>query len=76
VVNWTGLWAPKGTPIAILKRLETEIALAMATPDMKEFAEGMGADPRQVNAAAFGKILQDSTLMWGKIAANTSFDKQ
>jgi hypothetical protein len=43
---------------------------------MKEFAEGMGADPRQVNAAAFGKILQDSTLMWGKIAANTSFDKQ
>ena len=76
VVNWTGLWAPKGTPAAVLKRLETEIALAMASPDMKEFAEGMGAEPRQVNAAAFAKIVQDSTVMWGKIAANTSFDKQ
>ncbi len=76
VVNWTGLWAPKGTPTAILKRLESEIAVAMASLDMKEFAEGMGADPRQVNAAAFAKILQDSTSMWGKIAANTSFEKQ
>jgi tripartite-type tricarboxylate transporter receptor subunit TctC len=59
-----------------LRRLETEIALAMVSPDMKEFAEGMGAEPRQVNAAAFAKIVQDSTVMWGKIAANTSFDKQ
>ncbi len=76
VVNWTGLWAPKGTPAAVLGRLQKEIATAMATPDMKAFADGMGADPRQVNAEAFARILKDSTEAWGKVAGNTAFERQ
>ncbi len=76
VVNWTGLWAPKGTPPAVLARLQKEIATAMATPDMKAFAEGMGADPRQVGAEVFSRMLKDSTEAWGKVAANTAFERQ
>jgi len=76
VVNWTGLWAPKGTPAAVLGRLQKEIATAMATPDMKAFAEGMGADPRQLQAEAFARMLKDSTEAWGKVAANTAFERQ
>jgi len=76
VVNWTGLWAPKGTPAAVTARLQKEIATAMATPDMKTFAEGMGADPRQVGAEAFAKMLKDSTEGWGKVVAHTGFERQ
>ena len=76
VVNWTGLWAPKGTPQPVLARLQKEIATAMATPDMKAFAEGMGADPRQVGADVFTRMLKDSTEAWGKVAANTAFERQ
>jgi tripartite-type tricarboxylate transporter receptor subunit TctC len=76
VVNWTGLWAPKGTPAATLSRLQKEIATAMATPDLKAFAEGMGADPRQVTGESFARILKDSTESWGKVANNTSFERQ
>jgi tripartite-type tricarboxylate transporter receptor subunit TctC len=76
VVNWTGLWAPKGTPAAVLNRLQKEIATAMATPDMKAFAEGMGADPRQVNAEAFARVLKDSSEAWGRVAANAAFERQ
>ena len=76
VVNWTGLWAPKGTPPAVLARLQKEIATAMATPDMKAFAEGMGAEPRQVGAEAFARMLRESTDAWGKVAANTAFERQ
>ena len=76
VVNWTGLWAPKGTPAPVLARLQQEIAKAMATPDMKAFAQGLGAEPRMADADAFAKMLIDSNLLWGKIAANASFDKQ
>ena len=76
VVNWTGLWAPKGTPAPVLARLQKEIATAMATPDMKAFAEGMGADPRQVGSEVFGRMLKDSTEAWGKVAANTAFERQ
>ena len=76
VVNWTGLWAPKGTPPAVLARLQKEIATAMATPDMKSFAEGMGAEPRQVGSEAFAKMLKESTEAWGKVVASTAFERQ
>jgi tripartite-type tricarboxylate transporter receptor subunit TctC len=76
VVNWTGLWAPKGTPAAVTTRLQKEIATAMATPDMKSFAEGMGADARQVGAEAFAKMLKDSTEAWGKVVTHTGFERQ
>lgn len=76
VVNWTGLWAPKGTPPEAMARLQKEIATAMASADMKAFAEGMGAEPRQVGADAFARLLKTSTESWGKVAANTAFEKQ
>jgi tripartite-type tricarboxylate transporter receptor subunit TctC len=76
VVNWTGLWAPKGTPPAVMARLQKEITAAMATPDMKSFAEGMGAEPRQVGSEAFGRMLKESTEAWGKVAGNTAFERQ
>lgn len=76
VVNWTGLWAPKGTPEIALARLQKEIATAMATPDMKAFAEGMGAEPRQVGAEAFSRLLKESTGAWGKVASHAAFERQ
>ena len=76
VVNWTGLWAPKGTPPEALARLQKEIATAMASADMKAFAEGMGAEARQVGSDAFGRMLKDSTENWGKVVTNTAFEKQ
>lgn len=76
VVNWTGLWAPKGTPPDVIARLQGEIAKAMAKPDMKTFAEGLGGDPRVADAAAFSKMLSESSALWGKIASSAAFDKQ
>jgi len=76
LINWTGLWAPKGTPAPVIARLQKEIAIAMASPDMKAFAEGMGAEPKQIGGDVFAKVLKDSTETWGKIAANSAFEKQ
>ncbi|MDR7149137.1 tripartite-type tricarboxylate transporter receptor subunit TctC [Hydrogenophaga palleronii] len=76
VVNWTGLWAPKGTPVEVLERLHKEIEKAMASEDMKSFAVGMGAEARQVTGPAFATILKDSTDSWGKVVANTAFEKR
>lgn len=76
VVNWTGLWAPKGTPVEVLERLHKEIEKAMASEDMKSFAQSMGAEARQVTGPAFATILKDSTDSWGKVVANTAFEKR
>jgi tripartite-type tricarboxylate transporter receptor subunit TctC len=76
VVNWTGLWAPKGTPSAVLNQLQKEVAQALASSDMKAFAEGIGADPRVLGTEAFARMLKDSTDSWAKVASNTAFERQ
>lgn len=76
LINFTGLWAPKGTPPAVIERLQKEIATAMASADMKAFAEGIASEPGVWDAAAFSKDLQERTAYWGKVAANTAFERQ
>ncbi|WP_445657473.1 Bug family tripartite tricarboxylate transporter substrate binding protein [Achromobacter sp. NCFB-sbj8-Ac1-l] len=74
VVNWTGLWAPAGTPADVTDRLQREVARAMASEEMKTFAVKMGATPRAADAAEFRRILADSGVMWGKVARSIGFD--
>lgn len=74
VVNWTGLWVPKGTPPEVTDRLQREVARAMASDEMKAFASKMGAEPRAADAAEFAGILKDSGLMWGNVARNIGYD--
>jgi tripartite-type tricarboxylate transporter receptor subunit TctC len=76
LINFTGLWAPKGTPQAVVDRLQKEIAVAMASADMKAFAEGIASEPGHWDSAAFAKDLAERTAYWGKVAANTAFERQ
>lgn len=76
VVNFTGLWAPKGTPQAVLDRLQAELAKAMASADMKTYCDGIAAEPGHWDAPAFAKELAERTATWGKVAANTAFERQ
>lgn len=76
LINFTGLWAPKGTPQAVIDRLQKEVATAMATPDMKAFAANIASEPGVWDAAAFSKELAERTAFWGRIAANTAFERE
>jgi tripartite-type tricarboxylate transporter receptor subunit TctC len=76
LINFTGLWAPKGTPQAVVDRLQKEIATAMASTDMKTFAESIASEPGYWNAASFAHDLAERTAYWGKVAANTAFERQ
>lgn len=76
VVNFTGLWAPKGTPQPVLDRLQSELAKAMASADMKTYTDSIAAEPGYWDAAAFGRELAERTATWGKVAASTAFERQ
>jgi tripartite-type tricarboxylate transporter receptor subunit TctC len=76
LINFTGLWAPKGTPQAVIDRLQKELATAMASADMKAFSEGIASEPGFWDAATFAKDLHERTGYWGKVAANTAFERQ
>jgi tripartite-type tricarboxylate transporter receptor subunit TctC len=76
VINFTGLWAPKGTPQSVIDRLQAELAKAMASADMKTYSDSIAAEPGYWDAAAFSKELAERTATWGKVAANTAFERQ
>ncbi len=45
VFTWWGLFAPAGTPSDIVKRLSSEVARALAAPDLREKWLASGAEP-------------------------------
>jgi tripartite-type tricarboxylate transporter receptor subunit TctC len=55
---WTGLFAPKGTPKAILDKLHAEMVAILASPDVREkFAQG-GAETGGMSSAAFVAMIK------------------
>ncbi|MFN0300357.1 MAG: Bug family tripartite tricarboxylate transporter substrate binding protein [Burkholderiales bacterium] len=68
--SWWGLVAPAGTPDAIVQRLNTEMAKALATPALVERlrAEGVPDDGRKtITPAQFGMWIASEFEGWGKV---------
>ncbi|MEG0675699.1 MAG: tripartite tricarboxylate transporter substrate binding protein [Comamonas sp.] len=76
VVNFTGLWAPKGTPDAVLQVLRKNIAQAMASADIQSFADDLGAVPSVLNGQAFADKLKSDARLWESVAGKLGMDKQ
>lgn len=65
--NWFGLAAPKGTPPAVVDKLQTEVQKALTSPDLlKRFAE-QGAEPGGMPSAEFQKFVREETQRWGTL---------
>jgi tripartite-type tricarboxylate transporter receptor subunit TctC len=76
ILNFNGLWAPKGTPAAVIERLQAEVQKAIATPDVKAFVDSQGGIAGGATSAQFAKRVQDTTRMWGPVAARAKIEKQ
>ena len=58
---WVGLFAPARTPAAIVEKLHDEVAKIMASAEMKERLDKLGAEPFLLSPAAFDKFIVDET---------------
>lgn len=76
IVNFNGLWAPKGTPPAVIARIQAETAKAVQAPDVKAFFESQVGVPGGIPTAEFAKQVQETTQRWGKVAATAKVEKQ
>ena len=76
IVNFNGLWAPKGTPPEVLARLQAEVARAVATPDAKAFFDSQGGAPGGTRADAFARQVSETTRMWAPVAERAKVEKQ
>jgi tripartite-type tricarboxylate transporter receptor subunit TctC len=70
-VGWMGLFAPAGTPAAIVERLEAEIAIIQRHPDTVAKMATLNFEPPPVKTAAqFKTIVANDIRLWRKIVAD------
>ena len=76
VSTWYGLFAPKGTPPAIIERMTKELRTALLTAQTKEAWERNGSDVPDVTGAAFAKMVSSEVERWRKVVndANVKLD--
>jgi tripartite-type tricarboxylate transporter receptor subunit TctC len=64
---WTGIGAPRNTPIEIVEKLNQEINAGLADPKIKARLAGLGATALPGSPADFGKLIAEETQKWGKV---------
>lgn len=70
-VGWFGVFAPAGTPPAIVKRLTDEINKVQASPEMAALMQSVNFEPPPVKTQAeFQTIVLDDLRAWKKLAAD------
>ena len=64
---WVGMFAPAGTPPAIVARLNTEIRKAVNAPDLRERLIAIGAVPFAGTPEELGVYLRNEIEKYGKV---------
>jgi tripartite-type tricarboxylate transporter receptor subunit TctC len=59
-----------------MARLESAIDRAMASDDVRAFANDLGAIPRSLDDRAFAKMLADNGALWASVAQAINLRKQ
>ena len=64
---WFGVFAPAGTPKAVVERLHAELVRALASADVAERIRAQAYDPWTLEPEAFAAFLRTDHAKWGKV---------
>ncbi len=70
--SWGGVFAPAGTPRAVVMKLNAAIGAALETPDINKRFGDMGLVPKHSTPEAFGQFLQAEINRWRTLLAKKS----
>jgi tripartite-type tricarboxylate transporter receptor subunit TctC len=65
--GWTGLGAPKGTPVEFVEKLNREINAGLADPRIEARFADLGAPPLPLSPTNFGQLIEEEMEKWGKV---------
>ena len=67
VLSWQGLFAPAGTPPAVVERLSKEVRAVMESKDVKDFFAAQGFLVGATTPAEFTAFVGSEVKRWGEI---------
>jgi len=65
--QWWGLFAPAGTPKAVVERLYRELEVILKAEDTQKTFEVQGAEPDLMGSVDFVKFIEAEGVKWGKV---------
>jgi tripartite-type tricarboxylate transporter receptor subunit TctC len=71
ITVWLGLVAPKGTPAAVIDKLQAEVAKALADPAVKAKADASGLFPATSTPAEFAAFIRKEAQRWSSVVKET-----
>ncbi len=71
ITVWLGLVAPRGTPAAVIDKLQTEVAKALADPAIKAKADASGLYPATSTPAEFAAFIRKEAERWSAVVKET-----
>ena len=74
--SWVAIYAPAGTPPAVLQKLSGDLKRAMELPETRQRADAAGIEVRYLPPAETARVLERETADWAKAikAANIRMD--
>jgi len=66
--NWQGVFAPAGTPAAIISRLNAEFVKAVHSPELRPKLAQQDMEPTGPAVEAFGTAFREELARWTKLA--------
>jgi tripartite-type tricarboxylate transporter receptor subunit TctC len=69
--QWYAIFAPAGTPPAILARIQSDLARAMQSPELRDNFSKRGAEVFFVEGARFAETVKKDYAQWAEIARLT-----
>jgi tripartite-type tricarboxylate transporter receptor subunit TctC len=76
VTTWNGLYAPTGTPDAIIEKLNAAIHEAVSDADLKKRALALGIDAKASTPAELDARMRSDIAKWGKVIEQAHIAKQ
>jgi len=76
VTSWNGIGVPAKTPRAVIARLEKEINIALANPDLKQRFHEMGMDTFPIGPEAFRKHIAAEIAKWKAVIETAKIPRQ
>ena len=64
---WSGLWAPAGTPVEIIGKLNAETNAALRSPDMQASMARIGVEATIGSPGDFAAFIADEQPKWARI---------
>ena len=71
VSAWMGLFAPAGTPSAIVSQLNAALNKLLASSDVRERFAALGAEPLGSSPEEFAAHIRSETTKWSRLVKET-----